>query len=180
MTLKEKAVKRIRDAWTLIKRRDKNGTKMKEDLERAIDDLQEIRPSILAAGPDLQRLLWGLMVAEKELSCYSGFDNSEKIRHIRRAQKHNKNLANQAQSLAAERRIYLSLELGIIQGREACLGLRDQLSADATSKARTSKDDAVKGIDDGLQELQQEDPELFNKVADVIRDWRSRIAETID
>lgn len=112
------------------------------------------------------------MAVEKTLSCYNHFDPTEKIEHIRKAQKYNTRVGNiVSRTSHASLRAQVSLEQQILEGRRAKLEFdrgRD------VGKVTTRTLEAMKGIDTALLELQAVDPVTFKNVVKAALAWRDK------
>lgn len=149
-------------------------------------DLKDILKSFLGAQAELTRLevfdsslhlsiQWGLMVTEKELSCYRGFDPAIRMKHIQEAERYcDKVSAIISQSSDATDTVHLRLEYYIIKGMKARLKFRQGADKDQTDREKT---DAVDAINKALSELEVVDEVRFRKVYENIRGWRDRIAK---
>ena len=145
---------------------------MKKDLEEAQELLMQVRNLQETLSSDfLRRVYWGLMVAEKELSCHRSLIDEDKILHITKAEEWNSRLLSQ--DLDSGPRIHV--ERYIIQGRKASLNLRMNL---APVKARNSQIDAIEGIDRMLEELNERDPNKYMEIEKHARQWRASILRT--
>ena len=163
---------KIDRAEALIKKRVKES--MKKDLEGARKLLKQVlHQSETLSSHSLYRVYWGLMIAEKELSCYTSFNDEDKMSHIDKARKWNSKLV--AQNLDTGPRIHVDLERYIIQGRKALLEL--EVKPDFVEASR-SKDDAIKGIDRMLEELKGKDHIKYDEVVKNAQKWRRRFSRT--
>ena len=147
---------------------------MIKDLDEARRLLKQVLDqSETLSSHSLHRVYWGLMIAEKELSCHRSFNDEDKISHIDKAKEWNSKLPSQ--NLETGPSIHVDLELYIIQGRKASLELRRN---SASVEAKKSKVDAIKGIDRTLEELKEKDPNKYYKVVKHVQQWRARIIRT--
>ena len=161
---------KIDRAEALIEKRVK--VSMKKDLEQAQELLMQVRNLQEILSSDfLRRVYWGLMIAEKELSCHGSFVDEEKISHITKAEEWNSTLLSQ--DLDTGPRIHV--ERYIIQGRKASLKIRMNL---APVEARKSKVDAIEGIDRMLEELKEKDPNKYTEIEKHARQWQASIIRT--
>ncbi len=113
------------------------------------------------------------MVAEKELSCYKRFDVQEKLSHIKEAERYCEAAAKaEEQSPNASVRVHVKLEHYIIKGRRALLEF--ERGAD-TDKVCRLKQDAIKRLDQALEEMKVIDQLKFVQVLSSARAWRKRI-----
>ena len=158
-------------AMSLIKKRNK--PTMRSDLEKARELLIQahgratVHDSTLLTG-----VYWGLMIVEKELSCYTHSSVEEKIVHIKNAEGWSDKIA--AQQLDAGRHTHIELEKYIIRGRKASLELSKQPDSE---EARNSKKAAIEGIERKLGELEVKDLPRFNKHEELARQWRDCIIQ---
>ena len=160
---------KVDHAEALLVIRDKND--MQKHLDEALGLLMQAResPSIRDSRL-LYRVFWGLMIAEKELSCKTSFSVEEKLLHIKNADLWGSELSGK--SMGPGPRIHVELERCIIRGREAVLELRQAPDSKAW---RETKDDAVKDIDRILEELKREDPPRYEKNEKLARIWKTRL-----
>ena len=164
---------KIDRAEALINKRDQKT--MRNDLDEARKILTQVLdlPETLSSD-SLRRVYWGLMVAEKELSCDRSFnheDNNEaKTLHIEKAEEWNSKLLSQ--NLDTSLRIRVHLERYIIQGRKASLALKREPES---LEASRSRDDAIKGIDRKLKELKEKDLNKYKEVQKYARQWQESI-----
>jgi len=161
----------VDNAYSLLHRRDKKD--MKKDLETARQALlKALDGSKMLDSALLELIYWGLMVAEKELSCYKDFEVQEKIRHVEMAQRYGSEVAKLvSQSFDAGLRVQVTLEQYILMGRKAILQFRQGGDMD---KARRLKLDAVNGIESALEELQVLDHARFEENVEAALDWQDK------
>lgn len=161
---------KIDRAEALIKKRGQET--MRNDLEEARKILTQVQDLPETLSSDfLRRVYWGLMIAEKELSCHGSFVDEEKISHITKAEEWNSRLLSQDLDTGPRTHV----ERYIIQGRKASLKIRISLSP---VEARKSKVDAIEGIDRMLEELKEKDPNKYTEIEKHARQWRASIIRT--
>ena len=151
---------------------------MKEDLESAVEVLLRVKSSNDLDPSLLRRVLWGLIIAEKKLSCCPKFDNAEKLKYIIVSLRYHKQLdePNLSQSMSSGQRIHVRLEKHILLGRKARLNLRMDRNDGMADKERK---DAIVGIDEAFTQLEKEDPDLYGKNVALARKWQSYIQKEI-
>ena len=170
MTIDQRAEKIADDAYTLLNKRGK------EDLEAARQEfLRVLQPPTVLDSSLRLKVNWGLMVAEKELSCYKDFDIEKKLNHIKEAGRYCEAAAKaEEESPNASVRVHVKLEHYIIKGRRALLEF--ERGAD-TDKVCRLKRDVVMRINQALGEMEVIDPGKFNKVRRSAEAWWKRIKQ---
>ena len=170
MTIDQRAEKTVDDAYTLLNQRGK------EDLEAARQEFLRVLQSPTVFDSSLHlKANWGLMVAEKELSCYKNFDIEEKLNHIKEAGRYCKAAAKaEERSPNASVRVHVKVEHYIIKGRRVLLEF--ERGAD-TDKVCRLKRDVVMRLDQALGEMEVIDPDKFNKLQVSTTAWRKRITQ---
>ena len=144
---------------------------MKTDLESARQILLQLedQPANLESSL-LRRVYWGLMIAEKELSCHTPADVHGKIAHIEAAEGWSDKIASQ--QLKYSERLSIELEQHIIRGRRAVLELRHRPGLE---EIILLKNDAIAGIECKLEELEKVDLDRYHKHERLAREWRNRL-----
>ena len=168
MTIDQRADKAVEDAYTLLDRRGKN------DLEAARQEFSKMSlPPTVLDSYHLLKVNWGLMVAEKELSCYRHFDIQGKLSHIKEAERYCEAAAKaEKQSPNASVRVHVELEHYIIKGRRALLEFERGEDTDEVCKL---KQNAVNGLNQALKKMEVIDQDKFKKVLSSAGAWRDRI-----
>ena len=175
MSIDPRTGEEIDRAYALLNRRKKDS--MKEDLEVALSILSDAE--VRSIGLDsslLQRIYWGLLLVEKDLSCQRGLDKTKKIEHVEKAQGYGIEverivLGSSNTSLRAQ----LSLEQQILKGRKATLSSDRVANSDALIR---EKSDAIDGIDKAMEDLRVVDPVSFKKASGAALKWRETFERT--
>lgn len=152
---------------------------MKEDLNAARDGLLLPRNGLSHPTSSdyssslLLRIHWGLMVAEKELSCCRSVQVTEQIKHVESAERYSIEAAKAASELPETGvLVQVTLEQYILQGRRAMLRFREGADMDEMDGL---KKDAVRGIDRALEGLEgMMDRVRFDENVRLALYWRGR------
>ena len=149
--------------------------KSRENLEAALQILSKAEDQWVDLDSSTrQRMYWGLMTVEKELSCYGAFETAEKIEHINKAQEYGievKEIALQSSDASLDAQV--SLEQHIIKGRKALLGFKVNKDVD---RMKRLKSEAKAGIDASLGKLQEVDPKSYDMVIKAANEWRQKFS----
>ena len=147
---------------------------MIDDLVKAQQILTQLRREELEQS-HLQKMLWGFILVEKELSCYRDFDLPEKIRHLEKAERYMSELDEHVpRDPETGLRVHIKLEQEIIKGRKALLDFRGGADMD---NVRQRNSEAVKGIERALKKLRKVDRDRFKKVEKYALEERDKLSE---
>ncbi|KAL6718746.1 hypothetical protein ACLMJK_002980 [Lecanora helva] len=166
----------IKEAWAILSPADRADTKPKlQELQKARQIFMDQRSQLNAMNASDASLwldvLWGLMVTEQNMSGYRNFDNAGRLGHVKEAE----NYANQlvhyvTKSGDAGKPILLRLEENILRGQKACL----KSKMGETVDTKRAKQEAVRGIDEGLESLRDIDLDRYHKHFAYAQSWRKR------
>ena len=158
-------------AWAYLTKPNRS----KEDLEAALRILSNPEIELNNLDSSLrQRIYWGLMAVEKELSCYIRFPTSEKMTHISKARTYwieVERIVSQSPNPSLEAQV--TLERHIIQGRKAQLDFK--MTKDV-HKWKKLKSEAIAGIDASLGRLHEVDRKSYDKVSEAAKEWRIKFS----
>lgn len=149
--------------------------KSRKNLEAALQILSKAEDELIYLDSSTrQRMYWGLMTVEKELSCDGGFGTAEKMEHINKAQKYwieVKKIVLQSSDASLDAQV--SLEQHIIEGKKALLDFKVKKDVD---KLKRLKLEAKAGIDASLGKLQEVDPKSHDMVIKAAMEWRQKFS----
>ena len=166
----------VRRAYARFDQRNEPAIR-KTDLNAALAGFLEAlagmeRPSKVSDPILHQRIDWGLMVVEKELShCRDTL--TERMGHINEAERYCERYREGLRDYNIPDEIHSRVEYHIIKGMKARLRFKQGEDKDETDR---EKEDAIEGIDGALNELKAEHWGRWRRIHENVKGWRDRLA----
>ncbi|KAK4694509.1 hypothetical protein P7C71_g3093, partial [Lecanoromycetidae sp. Uapishka_2] len=162
--------KEVDEAYILLNQH--NSETMEVDLKAAGKILAQVREKREVLDTNLfRRIYFGLMIVEKELSCFKGSDLVQRIGHVSQAESYNFELSKQATFTVGDRH-QLRLEEQILMGIKARLQRKHE-----GDDSRAQEKEAIRGIDIAMKELETGNNEMYRDYVKYMAFWRHKFSE---